>query len=36
MADIEYPGDMVFWNYILIKRKAKKFRDYDVERIIDK
>jgi hypothetical protein len=25
-----------FHNYILIKRKAKKFRDYDVKRVLDK
>jgi len=36
MKDIEYPGNTIFWNYILIKRKAKKFRDYDVKRVIDK
>lgn len=36
MTDIKYPGDMVFRNYVLIKRKAKKFRHEDVKRVVDK
>lgn len=36
MVDIEYPGDMVFWNYILTKRRANKYRYEDVKRVVDK
>lgn len=36
MDEIEYNDSMVFQNYVFIRRKAKKFRDYDVKRIIDK
>lgn len=36
MVDIKYSGDMIFWNYVLVKRKAKDFKQSDVKRILDK
>ena len=36
ISDIKYPGDMVLWNYILIKRKAEDYRYEDVKRVVDK
>jgi len=37
MKEIKYPDNWdIFQNYILVKRKAKNFRDYDIKRIIDK
>lgn len=36
MLDIKYPGEMVFRNYILIKRNAENFKYEDVKRIVDK
>ena len=36
MVEIKYPGDMVFRNYLLIKRKARKFKYDDVKRVIEK
>jgi hypothetical protein len=34
MLDIKYPNEMVFRNYVLIKRKSKDIKEYDVKRVV--
>ena len=36
MSDIKYPGDTIFRNYVLIKRKAKEIKQKDVKRVLEK
>ena len=36
MIEIKYPGEMVFRNYVLIKKSAKKFTQSDVKRVVEK
>ena len=36
MIEIKYPGEMVFRNYVLIKKNAKKFTQSDVKRVVEK
>ncbi len=36
MMEIKYPSEMVFRNYVLIKKNAKKFTQSDVKRVVEK
>ncbi len=36
MLDIKYLGEMVFRNYVLIKKNAEKFKYEDIKRVVDK
>lgn len=36
MDEIKYDDSMVFQNYVFIRKKAKKIRDCDVKRVVDK
>lgn len=36
IMEIKYPGEMIFRNYVLIKKNAKKFTQSDVKRVVEK